>query len=97
MFLCINASELKKNITPVVLLLHKYNFFEPIPFTYLNFITALALCCRTGIICTIQCKVLVMLGCATSNGHPNDRNTEIQVSISENCSIFNCFSRNVLL
>ena len=97
MFLCINVSELKKNITPVVLLLHKHNFFEPIPLTYLKFITALTLCCRRGIICIIQCKVLVMLGYATSNGHPNDRYTEIQINISENCSIFNCFSRNVLL
>jgi len=42
MFLCSNASELKENITPVVLL-HKYNFFEPILLTYLKFITALTL------------------------------------------------------
>jgi len=30
MSLCINASEVKKNITPVVLLLHKYNLFDPL-------------------------------------------------------------------
>jgi hypothetical protein len=50
-----------KNITPMVLLVHKYNFFELIPVTHLKFIAALTLCCRRGIICTIQCKVLVML------------------------------------
>jgi hypothetical protein len=91
MFLSTNICEFTKNITPVVPFLQKCNFFEPVLVKSLKYIATSPFCVTRGSICIIQCEVLVILRCATSNAHPNDK-TYRHRRISQKTELFSFIS-----